>query len=373
MSPLDSSEDDGPQARYRRLVREGQLDHDPMQALAVEKLQSLYRAVEGYKPSLGKQSWAERFGLARRREEPPQGLYLYGDVGRGKSMLMDLFFRTVHVEQKRRVHFHAFMRDVHAQVHAWRKAGAAEKDDLIPALARSWAAQAWVLCLDELEVRDIADAMIVGRLFEALFAQGIVILTTSNRPPEDLYKDGLQRDRFVPFIGLIRENLGLLELASPIDHRLGKAIIQGRYQVPHDESAEATLTTLFLRASGGEDGDLAFLEHQGRSIVVPEAAGGAARFSFADLCEKPLGPGDYLKVATAFHTVVLADVPVLTDAKDAEARRFVTLIDALYDTRTTLIMSAAALPQELYQGTRQKFEFSRTVSRLLEMQSEAWG
>jgi cell division protein ZapE len=361
-----------PLTLYRARLETGDLRPDPVQELAVEKLESLHHALTGYRPSTGQKGWRERFGLARRTEDPqpPQGLYLYGPVGRGKSMLMDLFASTVPVAETRRVHFHAFMRDFHAEVHAWRRTRGKDEADPIPPLADRIARECWLLCLDELEIHDIADAMIVGRLFDALFARGVVVVTTSNRHPDDLYKDGLQRDKFLPFIALIKDKLDLLELGSPNDYRLGRVRGARVFHAPLGAAARAEMDALFARMAAGAEAKPDRILLQGREIPVPMAAGDVARFSFDDLCGQPLGPGDYIQIATLYDVVILDDVPCLGPETKDKARRFVTLIDALYEHRTMLAMSAEAPPEALYPEGQGAFEFQRTVSRLTEMQAE---
>ena len=368
-----------PLALYRSLLAAGELHEDAVQERAVMRFEALGRALAGYTPAVpsaegGLSGLRARLGFGGRKIEAaaplaPRGLYLHGPVGRGKSMLMDLFFRTVPVKAKRRVHFQAFMRDFHAAMHQWRAKGGGEADP-IPPLAAAMAREAWLLCLDELEVRDIADAMIVGRVFEHLFKAGVVVVTTSNRPPEDLYRDGLQREKFLPFIGLIRERLEEVELSSPTDYRLGR--LQGApvFYAPLGPDSEAALAHLFERLTAGQPVHPDMVAVGGRSIIVPEAAGDVARFTFADLCEAPLGPSDYMEIGSHYDIVLVSGVPRLTPAKRDAARRFVTLVDALYEHRTLLALTLDAPPQDLYTEGDGAFEFHRTVSRLMEMQSE---
>jgi cell division protein ZapE len=372
----------GPLARYRALLEEGKLSPDPAQAMAVEKLESLHRALADYTPSQDEGGWLARFGLRQRANrglawtpgdcescEPKQGLYLYGEVGRGKSMLMDLFFSTVPVEAKRRVHFHEFMRDVHAEIHLWRQDKGRKENSPIPHLARFIARRSWLLCFDELQVTDIGDAMILGRLFEALFEQGVVVVTTSNRPPEDLYKDGLQRDRFLPFIRLIGDRLDVLELNSGQDYRLGRKKGMQVYYTGINGSADAALAQCFDRLTGGLVPKSDQIHVHGRAWSVPKSADGVAWFEFDQLCRSALGPSDYLELATLYHTVIVAGVPCLSAKNRDAAKRFTTLIDALYEHKVTFICSAEAPPQSLYTDGDNSFEFQRAVSRLMEMQS----
>ena len=359
---------DGPVAAYRARCRAGEITGDPAQELAAEKLQSLHNALKGYQPSAG--GWAERFGLARRGE-PPLGLYICGPVGRGKSMLMDLFFKSAPLDRKRRAHFHEFMLDVHKRLHRIRQAakGKPRDADLIQPLARSIAEETWLLCFDEFQVTSIADAMILGRLFEALFEAGLVVVATSNTEPNALYAGGLQRDRFVPFIALIKEKLDLLVLDGGTDYRLARIAGKPVYHAPLGKKATAALDRAFADLTDLERAPAATLTVQGREVPVPQAARGVARFAFADLCEAPLGAADYIAIAQAFHTVVLDSVPKLSPEQRNEARRFATLIDALYEAKVRLICSAAAPPEALHAKGTHAEEFKRTASRLYEMQS----
>lgn len=366
----------GPLPLYRAKLQRGELKPDPAQQLAAEKFESLYHTLRSYKPAVSSapMGWKERLGLSKRVEAPPapKGLYIYGDVGRGKSMLMDLFFSTAPVKAKRRVHFHEFMRDFHAEMHRWRQGKGKDDADPIPPLAKKIAAESWLLCLDELEIHDITDAMIVGRIFDQLFQAGVVVVTTSNRHPDDLYKNGLQRDRFVPFIRLIKERLNLLHLASDTDYRLGRLKGAPVYHYPLNEVSDESIRLLFQRLVGDRTAHPDVIMVNGREVPVPLAAGDVARFGFADLCAKPLGPSDYLEIATQYDSVVITEVPILGPHNRDQARRFVTLIDALYDHRTMVVISAEAAPEVLYPTGDGAFEFQRTVSRLMEMQSEEY-
>jgi cell division protein ZapE len=357
-------------ALYRARVAAGDLIADPAQRMAVEKLQLLHMRLRDYNPARPKRVGLGVFGWGRDRleERAVPGLYLYGGVGRGKSMLMDLFFATAPVSPKRRVHFHAFMQEVHAAIHKARAAGG---DDPVRPVADAIADGATLLCFDEMQIGDITDAMLVGRLFERLFARGVVVVTTSNRHPDELYKDGLKREHFLPFIAMIKDRLEVLELDSPTDHRLDRLKGAEVYHTPLGPAASAALDAAWDRLALGEGTPLA-VHVQGRTVTLPEYRNGVARASFADLCERPLGPGDYLAIANAVEVLILSDIPVLSPAKSNEAKRFVTLVDALYEARVRLIVSAAAPPQALYPEGRGAFEFHRTVSRLEEMRSAAW-
>ena len=361
---------DGPLSMYRALRRSGVLAPDPVQELVAEKLQSLHHALHGHVPSRGISGWKERFGLSRRREEPPQGLYIYGGVGRGKSMLMDLLFDTAPVERKRRVHFHAFMIEVHDAIHQWRKHNRDKRSgDPIAPVAASLADSAWLLCFDEFHVTDIADAMILGRLFEALFAHGVVIVATSNWPPDDLYMGGLQRELFLPFIALFKEKLDLLGLSGETDYRLARLKTMRVYTVPLSIDATAVLEEDFSQLTEGATVEPDRIEVKGRTLEVSRAARGVAWMRFEELCERPLGAEDYLAVARRYHTLVMDGVPLMDASKRNEAKRFMTLIDALYEAKVHLIVAAEAEPDQIYSMGSHAFEFQRTTSRLIEMQS----
>lgn len=370
--------DDGLLPAYRAMQRGGRLHHDAAQELAAEKLQSLYNALKDYRPDTngeagGLRSWAERLGLARRRDEAmPQGLYLYGGVGRGKSMLMDLFFAHAPVEQRRRVHFHAFMLEVHEQLHRWRQEKP-KQVDLIPALAEKLAAECTLICFDEFHVTNIADAMILGRLFSALFERGVVMVATSNWAPDDLYKGGLQRDQFLPFIRLLKEKLDVLELDGGRDYRLARLKDMTVYHYPLGDPAARQMREAFARMTDNEPPIAASVMVQGRKIEilrqVSNVHGRVAWFDFEELCDRPLGAADYLAIATHYDVVLLDQVPVLGADRRNEARRFMTLIDELYEHKVTTIIAAADKAERLYPAGDGVFEFERTVSRLNEMQS----
>jgi len=374
----------GPLAAYRAQLAAGTIRPDVAQAMAVEKFESLYKALANYRPIQGESGWLARFGFGPKTTtvEPlkwvsgdcdaslhKQGLYIFGEVGRGKSMLMDLFFNSAPVTAKARVHFHEFMRDIHGQIHAWRQDKARKGSDPIPELARAIAARSWLLCFDELQVSDIGDAMILGRLFKELFALGAVVVTTSNRHPDDLYKDGLQRERFLPFIGEIKARLDVLELNSDRDYRLGRKKGMQVYYSPRGPEAEAELNRCFARLTNGQLAEEEQIHLLGRQWTVPKSADGVAWFTFDQLCKQALGASDYLALATLYHTVMISDVPLLSPANRDAAKRFVTLIDALYEHKVTFLCSADAQPQSLYPSGDGSFEFQRTVSRLMEMQS----
>lgn len=361
----------GPMAAYRDRVAEGALNADPAQRLAVEKLQLLALRLADYNPAKPKSVGLGRFGWGRERMEQKAvpGLYLFGGVGRGKSMLMDLFFQTAPISPKRRVHFHAFMQEIHKGIGAARARGVT---DPIRPVADAVADGATLLCFDEAQITDITDAMLVGRLFERLFERGVVIVATSNRAPDDLYKNGLNRQLFLPFIALIKDKLEVHELASATDHRLEVLAGAPVYHTPSGPAATAALDAAWAALTQGPDAPLA-LEVHGREVALPRHRNRVARASFAELCGRSLGPADYLALAEALDILILEDVPTLGPARANEAKRFVTLIDALYEARVRLIVSAAAEPEALHVEGAGAFEFERTVSRLREMQGVGWG
>jgi len=360
---------DGPVFAYRQRRRAGELEPDPGQELAAEKLQSVHNALKHYDPESGQIGWKARLGLASRRIEPPQGLYLYGGVGTGKSMLMDLFFDEAPVTAKRRVHFHAFMAEVHDRLHDWRKRTKGTQADPLPELGADLAEEAWLLCFDEFHVVNIADAMILGRLFETLFEKGVVVVATSNWPPDELYVGGLQRERFLPFIDLLKVRLDLLQLDSGRDYRRRNLLDVSLYHAPLGPKARRSLDRIFAELTDGALPEPEELTVKGRTLPVPLAARGVARFSFDDLCAQPLAANDYLAVARHYHTLVLEGVPKLSAELRNEARRFMLLVDALYEHKVTLVVAADAPPDEIYPDGDGSFEFQRTVSRLQEMRS----
>ena len=379
---MDAPVAPGPLAQYRARLARGTLTTDPAQALAAERLQSLWLRLRNYTPELKRE---ERSFWDRLRKRPapddipqhyPHGLYLVGDVGRGKSMLMDLFFDTAEVAHKRRVHFHQFMQEAHRRIHAWRREphrlADPHSDDPIPPLADQIAAEASLLCFDEFQVTDIADAMILGRLFKALFARGVVVVATSNTRPDDLFAGQPGRDAFLPFIALIKQYLDLLVMDGLRDWRRQRAGGSGAWHVPADARADQALDAAFLELSRGKPARAETLLVTGRQLVVPLAAAGVARFDFDALCGQPLGAGDYLALATHYQTLVLDAVPRLSPENYDRARRFIVLIDALYDHRVKLVASAAASPDALYQRGEGARAFERTASRLVEMQSEEY-
>jgi len=345
--------------RYKARVGKGELKRDPLQEAAAKRLQALAAQLKHYRP--GKR----RFFFGPRRR--PKGLYIWGDVGRGKSMLMDLFFETVTLKAKRRIHFNAFMTDAHARIHKARQSEGV-KDPIAP-VARAIARDATLLCFDEFQVGDVADAMILGRLFEQLFALGVVVVATSNTAPEHLYEGGLNRQLFLPFIAQIKREMEVLELDGDEDYRLQRMAGLDLYISPLGPEADARMDAAWARLTENAPSKPATLKVLGRDVAVPLAAAGVARFSFADLCAQPLAAADYLAIARAFHTLLIDKIPVMGPEMRDQARRFAVLIDTLYDEGVKLVCSAAAPAGRLYVSGDGVAAFRRTVSRLTEMQS----
>ncbi len=379
---ITKATDTGPLAAYRSRLAAGQLTTDPAQALAAERLQTLFLRLRGYSPGHTRDDrsvWDKLRGRKRADDIPdnyPHGLYLVGDVGRGKSMLMDLFFEQADIARKRRIHFHQFMQEAHARIHAWRREphrlADPHSDDPIPPLADRIADEAWLLCFDEFQVNDIADAMILGRLFKALFARGVVVVATSNTTPDDLFKGQPGRDAFLPFIALIKQYLDLLVMVGNRDWRRDRLRALPTWHVPADARADAALDTAFRDLTAGAPAKSERLTVMGRQLTIPLAAHGVARADFETLCGQPLGAGDYLALATHYQTLILDDVPRLGPDNHDRARRFINLVDALYDHRVKLVASAAAAPDALYVKGDGAKAFERTASRLEEMRSQAY-
>lgn len=357
-------------------IETGAFSADPVQSRAAQALDDMLARLDDYTSSRG---FLDLF----RSDVVPKGLYLWGGVGRGKSMLMDVFFRFADLEPKRRVHFHAFMIDVHARINQWRKLDRTGRrasphhkrgdgDDPIVPVARSIAAEARLLCFDEFHVTDITDAMILARLFEALWSEGVVVVATSNRPPVDLYKNGLNRALFEPFIAMMPKHLVIFDFDGQTDHRLRQLTAAPVYYCPLGKKTDAAMDAAWARITGKAKMRPTLLSVQGRELVIERTGSGAARESFEALCDRALGAADYLAVAETFHTLMLDSVPKMSRDMRNQAKRFVALVDALYETRSKLILSADAQPLDLYPSGDGAFEFERTASRLIEMRSETY-
>jgi cell division protein ZapE len=361
-------------SEYQALVSSGAIEADAAQARAADAFASLEQRLSGYKP-LRKQGLLGR--LFADKDGAPRGLYIYGDVGRGKTMLMDLFFQHSAIAHKRRAHFHEFMAEVHERIYGFRQniaRGEMADGDVIALTAMSIFEQAWLLCFDEFHVTDIADAMILGRLFKKLFELGTVVVATSNVAPDDLYKGGLNRALFLPFIAQISDHMDVLRLDARTDFRLEKLAGVKMWLVPADAAADAALDRAWRKMTGNAPCKPRDISIKGRILHVPCSAHGVARFSFADICEKPLAASDYLRLAHDYHTLLIDRIPVMDYAERNAAKRFIALIDTLYDNAVKLMASAAADPVSLYVATDgfEANEFKRTASRLIEMSSESY-
>lgn len=372
--------DDAPMAstlteRYAALVESGAIERDPAQVVVVKKLQGLADELANRPMARKSSALGWLFGSRQKPVDEVKGLYIWGSVGRGKTMLMDMFFETVPLKARRRAHFHEFLADVHERIHLYRqrfKAGEVKEPDPIAPIAADLAREASLLCFDEFTVTDIADAMILGRLFTALFAAGVVVVATSNVEPSRLYENGLNRSLFLPFVELLQSKVEILRLDARTDFRLEKLGGAPTYHVPADAAARAALDLAFRRMSGEGQGAPMTLSIKGHELRLPQAGGGVARASFSDLCAHAYGASDYIALAQRFHTLVLDEIPVMDIDRRNEAKRFIILIDTLYEHHVKLVASAAAEPTGLYvaRAGREAFEFDRTVSRLIEMRSE---
>jgi cell division protein ZapE len=362
-------------SHYQSLVASGAIEPDAAQAQAAEAFAALDQRLANYRP-------ARRHGLlgrlfADKNGGPPRGLYVHGEVGRGKTMLMDLFFEQSQVEHKRRAHFHEFMAEVHERIYGFRQQiarGELADGDVIALTAAAIFDQAWLLCFDEFHVTDIADAMILGRLFAKLFELGTVVVATSNVAPDELYKGGLNRALFLPFIAEIADHMDVLRLDARTDFRLEKLAGVKMWLVPADRAATAALDRAWAKMTGNAPGKPRDIPIKGRILHVPCSANGVARFSFADICERPLAASDYLRLAHDYHTIMIDRIPVMDHAQRNAAKRFIALIDTLYDNAVKLMASAEADPVSLYVATEgyEANEFKRTASRLIEMSSESY-
>ena len=361
-----------PLDRYHAQLNHRELDPDPAQERAALSLTRLYHDVLAYEEQ--RKGWRNKVMLRVVKKMPPRGIYLHGPVGRGKSMVMDIFYESIPLSiKKRRVHFHQFMIEVHDYIHSRQSDGVLEDmDAALPSLALVISNRSRVLCFDEFHVTDVADAMLLSRLFTAMFDQGISIVITSNWEPNDLYKGGLQRDRFLPFIKLVKERMEVVAVDSATDYRAKKLKEMSVYFSPLNPETYQRADALFQSLTAGEEADEDLVTVKGRTIQVPIAAKGVARFSFSQLCERPLGAEDYLALAKRYHTVFLEHIPHLGYDRRNEAKRLMTLVDVLYDNHRNLVITADETPQKIYTGHDHAFEFQRTISRLLEMQSEQY-
>jgi cell division protein ZapE len=362
-------------SHYHFLVSSGAIEPDAAQAQAAEAFADLEARLSSYKPAR-KQGLLGRL-FPDKNGGPPRGLYVHGEVGRGKTMLMDLFFQQSPVEHKRRAHFHEFMAEVHERIYGFRQniaRGELPDGDVIALTAAAIFDQAWLLCFDEFHVTDIADAMILGRLFSKLFELGTVVVATSNVAPDDLYKGGLNRALFLPFIAQISDHMDVLRLDARTDFRLEKLAGVKMWLVPPDRGADAALDKAWGKMTGNAPCEPRDISIKGRILRVPCSAHGVARFSFADICEKPLAASDYLRLAHDYHTILIDHIPVMDYAERNAAKRFIALIDTLYDNAVKLMASAEADPVSLYLADEgnEANEFKRTSSRLIEMSSESY-
>ena len=363
--------------RYATLIAAGKIEADPGQLVVTKHLAGLEQRLAEHRLARKTSSLGWLFGKRGEGGSLSKGLYLYGEVGRGKTMLIDLFFETSAVQRKRRVHFHEFMADVHERIYIYRqdiKSGALSDQDPIQRAAAAIAEETWLLCFDEFHVTDIADAMILGRLFTRLFELRVVMVATSNLHPSELYKDGLNRGLFLPFLTLLQKHCDVVRLEARTDFRLEKLTGMPTWHAPTDATAKYALDEAWRRLADNEPGKPHDLIVKGRIVKVPQAAMGVARFFFDDLCARPLGAADYLRIAHEFHTLILEDIPVMGITRRNEAKRFIILIDTLYDHAVKLVASAEAQPDDLYTATDgyEVNEFKRTVSRLIEMRSQSY-
>lgn len=359
---------------YNALVEQNVLQNDDQQSHLVDKLDELLKVIDARRLQSKSSALGWLFSKRQKEREHANGLYIWGGVGRGKSFLMDLFFEQVSTIEKRRVHFHKFMDEVHVRIHEQRerfKHGETREEDPVPPVAESIAREAQLLCFDEFVVTDITDAMLLSRLFTALFAQNVIVVATSNAAPDELYKDGLNRQLFLPFIALLKRKVQVFELRSATDYRMAKISVSALYNWPLNGETKAKMESSWQSLCDGMQVGHMEIENKGRKILARKVARDAARFTFDELCRVPMSASDYLALADRFNTFLIDDIPVLLAGERNEARRFISLIDVLYDKKAKLMVSAQAPPDQLYQGEtgKEAFEFERTISRLIEMQS----
>lgn len=360
--------------RYDALVASGEIEGDPDQKRLAREFDRLLDAVRSKRIAVKSSSLGWLFARKKEKPEAIKGLYIHGAVGRGKTMMMDIFFALVPAKRKRRAHFNDFMADVHERIHAHRqkvRTGEAKDIDPIPPVAAELVAEAWVLCFDEFSVTDITDAMILSRLFSELFAKGCVLVATSNVAPDDLYRDGLNRGLFLPFVDILKQYVQVFNLDARTDYRLEKTARLPVYRAPLTEEAKSDMDRAWREITAGKSVAPAVITVKGHKLEVPRAAAGAARFTFEELCARPLGASDYIALAERYHTIFIDGVPKLAEKSRNEAKRFITLIDTLYDHGIRLFVSAEAEPEQLMQAKKgtEAFEFDRAASRLFEMQS----
>ena len=363
--------------RLKSLTLDGSLRADPEQIHVAKRLDRVLSQLKERRPAAKASALGWLFAARRKPRASISGLYVHGSVGRGKTMLMDMFYEMAPIEKKRRAHFHEFMADVHGRIHAHRmklKNGETRQADPVPPVAAQLVAEAELLCFDEFTVTDIADAMILARLFTELFAHGCVLVATSNVAPDDLYRDGLNRGLFLPFVELLKRHVEVVTLDSQTDYRMEKDDSLPVYLAPADDRADAAMNAAWRHVTHGQKAASEEIPMKGRSIHVPMAAGRAARFSFADLCARPLGASDYLAIAERYDTIFIDHIPHLGPERRNETKRFIILIDALYDNTVRLFASGVEMPERLLTAKKgtEGFEFDRTVSRLFEMRSNEY-